>query len=63
MLAVAFLVMLSLRTLSFAERLAKLGKPLRRAKGAIYYRLTRGVRKLLTLAAASPSLIRSLQNG
>ena len=63
MLAIAFLVMLSLRALSFAERLVRLGKPLRRAKGAIYYRLTRGVRKLLTLAASNPSLIRSLQNG
>lgn len=63
MLAIAFLVLLSLRTLSFAERLVRLGKPLRRARGVIYYRLIRGVRKLLTLAASNPSLIRSLQNG
>ena len=63
MLAIAFLMVLSLRTLSLAERVVEVGKPLRRAKGIIGYRLARGMRKLpARLSRRSLYFVRGFQN-
>jgi len=64
LLAIAFLVTLSLKTLSLAERIAKRGQPLRRATGMILYRLARGMQNLLTRPSRHDlCFLRKFQNG
>jgi len=64
LLAIAFLVTLSLKTLSLAERIAKCGQPLRRATGMILYRLARGMQNLLTRPSRHDlCFLRKFQNG
>ena len=45
--AMAFLVWLGEKTLSLAEQVIRRGRPLRRARGMVLYRLARGTRCLL----------------
>ncbi|MGB2753681.1 MAG: transposase [Phycisphaerae bacterium] len=64
LLAIAFLVSISEKTLSLAEQIIRRGQPLRRARGMILYRLARGIRYLFThLSPPNLAALRRFQNG
>jgi len=64
LLAMAFLVWLGEKTLSLAEQVIRRGRPLRRARGMILYRLARGMRRLFNqLSPPNLAFLRRFQNG
>jgi len=64
LLAIAFLVWLGEKTLGLAEQVIRRGRPLRRARGMILYRLARGMRPLFNqLSTPNLAFLMRFQNG